>query len=117
MIRQPPAPDSPTVTVYFGDETESPDVGMVRVDVPAGAGMPTHKHSGSDVILTPISGFVRVVKGEESVDVHVGDAVYITRDEAVSLANPGTQPARLIVAAGPANFVAGIRAWPDPQRG
>lgn len=117
QVRQPPAPKSPTVTVYFGDSIESPDVGMVRVDIPAGAGMPPHQHNGSDVILSPVTGFIRIGKAEDSIDVHVGDAAYITRDEKVSLTNPGPEPARLIVAAGPANFVAGIGAWPAPEEG
>lgn len=114
LIRKPPAPDSPTVTVYFGGDDDSRDVGVVRVDVPAGAGMPPHKHHGSDVVLSPITGFVRIAKGDEAIDVHVGDAALVTKDEAVSLTNPGTEPARLLVAAGPADFVGNVRAWPDP---
>ena len=115
LFRQPPAPNSPTVTVVAGGEPDGPDVGLVRVDVPAGGGMAPHKHNGSDVILAPVAGVVRIRKGEESVDVGVGDSILIGKEETVSLANPGDITAHLIVAAGPTDFIAAIRAWPAPR--
>lgn len=108
-------PNSPTVTVVFGGEDGSPDVGLVRVHVPPGARMPPHKHNGSDVILTPVAGSVRINNGVQSFDVQVGDSALIGRDEEVALSNPGSEPADLIVAAGPANFVTAVRAWPAPR--
>lgn len=111
--RRPPAPNSPTVEVLFGGEPGGPDVGAVRVEVPVGAGMPAHTHGGSDIVLVPIEGAVEISKGDELVKVAVGDAILILKDEAVSLRNPGDQPAHVIVAAGPATFIAGVRAWPD----
>lgn len=112
LVRKPAIPNSPTVTVLFGGEEGGPDVGLVRVHVPAGAGMPAHKHNGSDVIITPVAGHVQIEKGDESIQVQVGDSALIGRDEEVALSNPGDEPADLLVAAGPADFVAGIRAWP-----
>ena len=76
--------------------------------------MAPHKHNGSDVILTPVTGRVRIHKGEESAEVGVGDSVLIGKDEAVSLTNPDDTTAQLIVAAGPADFITAIRAWPAP---
>ena len=113
-LRQPPAPNAPTVQVILGGVPGGPDVGLVRVHVPAGAGMAAHRHNGSDVILTPIAGVVRISKGEQSVEVRVGDSVLVGKDEEVSLMNPGSSAAEVIVAAGPANFVARIREWPEP---
>ncbi len=115
LVRKPPAPNGPVVTVFFGGEEGGPDVGLVRVHVPAGAGMPAHRHNGSDVILAPVVGWVRISKGEESIEVHAGDSALIRKDEEVSLTNPGSEPAHVIVAAGPAEFVAGIREWPEPD--
>lgn len=115
LVRKPPAPNSPVVTVFFGGEEGGPDVGLVRVQVPAGAGMSAHRHNGSDVILAPVVGWVRISKGEEAIDVHVGDSALVLKDEAVSLTNPGSETAHVIVAAGPADFVAGIREWPEPD--
>ncbi|MDN5816475.1 MAG: cupin domain-containing protein [Micrococcaceae bacterium] len=109
-----PAPGAPTATPIFGGVEGGPDVGLVRVKVPAGAGMPAHRHSGSDIILTTITGMVRISIGDESVEVHPGDSVLITKDEAVSLANPGTSAAEVLVAAGPAHFIETVRAWPEP---
>lgn len=105
-------PDSPQVTVLFGGDDDGSDIGMVRVGVPAGAGMPAHRHSGSDVILTPITGAVRVTKDEQVVDLGVGQSLLILKDEAVALTNPHQEPAELTVAAGPAAFISTVRGWP-----
>ncbi len=116
LLRRPPVPNAPTVSVFFGGADEAGrDVGLVRVRVPAGSGMAAHRHNGSDVILTPAVGMVRISKGEESVEVYVGDSVLIGKDEEVSLSNPGDSAAEVIVAAGPTDFVAGIREWPEPD--
>lgn len=114
LLRRPPVLNAPTVTVVLGGVEGGPDVGLVRVSVPAGGGMAAHRHSGSDVILTPTVGMVRITKGEESVEAHVGDSVLVDKDEEVALTNPGSSAAEVIVAAGPANFVASIRRWPEP---
>lgn len=92
-VRQPPLPDSPVISVFFGGADDPGDLGLLKVAVPAGAGMPPHRHHGSDVILIPVAGFVRIVKGEEAIDVYPGDAAFIDKDEAVSLTNPGNQDA------------------------
>ncbi|MDN5723604.1 MAG: cupin domain-containing protein [Corynebacterium sp.] len=115
LVRTPPVPNAPIITVFFGGEQDGPDVGLVRVQVPPGAGMPAHRHNGSDVILAPVVGWVRISKGDESLEVHPGDAALVGKDEQVSLTNPGTETAHVIVAAGPADFVAGIRQWPQPD--
>lgn len=111
-IHSPNMPNSPRVAVIFGGAGDIADVGMVKVTVPAGAGMPPHRHNGSDVILTPTRGSVRVTKDGQSVDVGVGDALLIGKDEAVALANPHDEVAELIVAAGPATFVSAVSHWP-----
>ncbi|NLG21389.1 MAG: cupin domain-containing protein [Actinomycetales bacterium] len=117
LLRQPPSPNSPTVAVFFGGtEMDSHDVGVVRVSVPPGGGMPPHRHSGSDVILVPTAGSVTITKeGGQRIEVSVGDAALIGRNEAVALDNPGADVAVIIVAAGPADFVAGIRNWPEAR--
>lgn len=111
-VHSPASPNAPTVTVYVGGPDDPQDVGMVRVSIPAGAGMPPHKHNGSDVIISPVVGHVVITKGEESIEVHVGDAALVTRDEEVSLANPTDEVAEVIVSAGPADFISGILNWP-----
>lgn len=114
LVRKPPVPGGPTVTVLFGGDPGGPDVGVVQVEVPPGAGMPEHRHGGSDVVLVPVAGTVTISKGAESITINAGDAALVRKDEAVSLVNRGPETARVIVAAGPADFVAGIRSWPEP---
>ncbi len=112
--RKPPAPNTPTVTVLFGGEEGGPDVGVVRVAIPAGAGMPEHDHGGSDVVLLPQVGGVEISDGSGTITVGVGDAALIRKDERVSLRNPGGEVAEVLVAAGPPAFLTSIRAWPEP---
>lgn len=114
LVRKPPRPDNPVTTVFFGGEQDGPDVGLVRVPVPIGTGIRAHRHNGSDVILPPVAGWVRISKGEEVIEVRPGDAALIDKDEQVAVADPGTEGAHVIVAAGPVDFVAGIRRWPQP---
>lgn len=114
LLRKPHAENSPTVAVYFGgsSEEDSP-VGLARVTVPARGGMPPHRHSGSEVILVPTRGRVLLTReGGQELTVEVGDAALIGRYEAVALTNPDDAEAEVIVAAGPSNFVAGLRNWP-----
>lgn len=116
-LQRSPRQGGPVVTVLFGGDPGGPDVGVVRVDVPPGGGMPEHTHGGSDVVLVPVEGTVVISQGSESITVETGSAALVRKDEAVSLANPGEETAQVIVAAGPADFVAGIRDWPEPSTG
>lgn len=114
VVRRPPGENTPTVTVIAGGEENGPDVGVARVRVPVGAAMPAHRHNGSDVIITPIAGQVSISDGSASIDVAVGTTVVIRKDEKVSLRNSSDEPAEFIVSAGPADFITGIRQWPEP---
>lgn len=109
-VRTPPLPDSPVISVFFGGREQSGDLGLITVAVPPGAGMPPHRHHGSDVILMPVVGSVRLSKGGDSFDVYPGDAAFIDKSEAVSLTNAGSQEAQPFVAAGPASFIRTVLA-------
>ncbi|SFN27717.1 Cupin domain-containing protein [Pseudonocardia ammonioxydans] len=117
LVRKPPIPDGPVVTVVFGGDEGGPDVGLVRAHVPPGGGMPAHSHGGSDVVLTVVTGRIRVADAGESVDVEPGDSLLVRKDETVSLTNPGDAPAEVLVAAGPTDFLAGMRDWPEQSAG
>lgn len=103
--RHPDSDTAPYISVYFGDEGDSPDIGFLHIRVPGNGGMPAHKHNGSDIVITAIKGSVVITKGEESHEVTPGTAIQILRDEAVSLSNPNAEDAEIFVAAGPADFV------------
>lgn len=104
--RHPNADTAPYISVYFGGEGDSPDVGFLHIRVPGnGGGMPAHKHNGSDIVITAIKGSVVITREEESHEVTPGTAIQILRDEAVSLSNPNEEDAEIFVAAGPADFV------------
>ena len=114
VVRRPPGENMPTVTVVAGGEEDGPGVGLARVRVPVGASMPAHRHNGSDVIITPVAGQVSISDGSTSIDVTVGASAVIRKHEKVSLRNSSDDPAEFIVSAGPADFIAGIRQWPEP---
>lgn len=109
---QGPGATPPTVTVVSGADNSS-DVALVHVELAPGTRMPPHRHSGSDVILTPLEGSVQIGSGDEVIDVQVGDSAIILKDESVWLSNPAESVARVLVAAGPAAFVGGIQEWPS----
>ncbi|TWP34966.1 cupin domain-containing protein [Leekyejoonella antrihumi] len=104
--------NSPSIEVLFGGKRDSEEIGLVRLTVPAGVSMPSHRHAGSDVILAAVAGSVRITKGDQIVDLEVGDALLIFKYESVALANPHQQTAEVLVAAGPAAFISTVRRWP-----
>ncbi len=105
--------DGPTISVLFGANRDSDQVGMVRVTMPPSSHMPPHRHGGSDTILAPVKGSVRVTKAGEPVDLDPGDALLILKYESVTLENPHQQPAEVLVAAGPAGFISAVRRAPS----
>lgn len=113
--RSPQRENAPTISVYFGAEGDSDAIGLIRIQVPPhGGGMPPHRHNGSDIVIAPIIGSVVIATAAETLEVKVGDAIQILRDESVSLSNPGSEPAEVLVAAGPADFIRqGVLAMPE----
>lgn len=109
--RKPPAPDAPTVEILFGAD-EGANLGVIRVEVPAGAGMPEHGHGGSDVIVMPTTGSIVMSQGDNEVAVNPGDAVLVPKDETVALRNPGNEVVHVLVAASPTNFLENVANWP-----
>lgn len=111
----PAGQGGPVAELVIGGQEHGPAVGIVRLDVPPGASAPAHTHGGSDIVLLPIDGAVQITKGAESVTIAAGDALLVERSEEVSLVNPGPEHAHVIVAAGPANFVAHLRRAPASE--
>jgi quercetin dioxygenase-like cupin family protein len=92
--------------------TTSDQVAVIHVEIPAGGGMPEHDHGASQVVLIPLVGSVQVRHGQDVHTVVPGSAAHIDTGERVSLVNPGSEPASLMVVASPPEFAAGLAAWP-----
>ena len=113
--RRPNKENGPTISVYFGGEGDSADIGVIKITVPpSGGGMAPHKHNGSDIVISPLSGSVVIAKEDESLEVKVGDSILILRDELVSLSNNNAEEAVVLVSAGPADFISkGVLSMPE----
>ncbi|WP_129305343.1 cupin domain-containing protein [Streptomyces sp. L2] len=90
----------------------SEQVAVVHVEIPAGGGMPEHDHGASQIVLIPLSGSVQLRHGQEAHTLTPGSAAHIGTGERVSLANPGAEPASLMVVASPPEFAARLATWP-----
>ncbi len=109
--RRGPMPNGPTVRPLLGSESGSP-VAVLHVTLPARGGMPEHDHGPSHVVLLPLRGQVRLHHNGNDHDLAPGTATHIGVGERVSLANPGPDPAELIVVAAPPDFATALSAWP-----
>jgi quercetin dioxygenase-like cupin family protein len=109
--RQPPFPEGPTVATVIlpGDSAQ---VAAVHVEIPAGSGLPEHDHGASEIVLIPLSGTAELRHDGQARALSAGMAAHVGRGERVSLANPGPEPASLMVVASPADFARHVATWP-----
>ena len=104
-------PGGPTVA-SLTPVGSSDQVAVVRVEIPAGGGMPEHDHGVSEIVLIPLSGTAELRNDGKAQTLSAGMAAYIACGERVSLANPGSEPAFLMVVASPPEFARRLAAWP-----
>lgn len=109
--RRAPVADGPTVAPLTTPET-SDRVAVVHMELPAGGRMPEHDHGPSQIVLIPVSGSVELRHGEDVHALGPGSAAHIGTGERVALANPGSEPASLMVVASPPEFASRLSAWP-----
>jgi hypothetical protein len=76
--------------------------------------MPEHDHAGSDVVVMPEDGSIDLLQNGSTTSLGPGAIAVIGRKERVAVRNPASQPVTLLVVAGPTDFVAGLRRWPEP---
>ncbi|WP_214364545.1 cupin domain-containing protein [Pseudonocardia sp. H11422] len=107
--RRAPMPDGPTVRPLLGADNGTP-VGVLHVTLPAGGRLPKHDHGPSHVVLVPLQGQVRLHHDGNDHDLGLGSVTHIGIGERVSLDNPGSDPAELIVVAAPPDFAAALSA-------
>ncbi len=109
--RRAPMPGGP-VAAALTPAGVSGQVAAVHVEIPAGGGMPEHDHGASEILLIPLSGSAELRHAGQARTLVPGMAAHIAAGERVSLANPGSGPACLMVVASPPEFAARLEKWP-----
>ncbi|WP_086725889.1 cupin domain-containing protein [Streptomyces carpinensis] len=113
--RRAPMPGGPTAALLTTAET-SEQVAVVHVELPAGAAMPEHDHGASQIVLIPVAGSVELRHDGRVRTLTAGAAAaHIAVGERVGLANPGEEPASLVVVASPPAFARRLESWPPAE--
>jgi quercetin dioxygenase-like cupin family protein len=106
-----PLPNGPTAAALIPPGT-SERVAVVQMEIPAGGGLPEHSHGPSEIVLIPLSGTLRLEHEGQARTLESGAAAHIATGERVSLNNPGTEPATLMLVASPPEFAIHLTEWP-----
>jgi quercetin dioxygenase-like cupin family protein len=109
--RRAPISQGPAAAILTPPES-SGQLAAIHVEIPAGGGMPEHDHGPSEILLIPLSGTAELRHGHQVSVLRPGTTAHITIGERVSLANPGPQPAALMVVASPPDFASRLASWP-----
>ncbi|MEH0421203.1 cupin domain-containing protein [Streptomyces sp. B21-083] len=109
--RRAPLPGGPTAEALIAPGV-SEQVAVVHVEIPPGGCLPEHDHGSSQIVLVPLSGTVELSHDGESRTLVAGSVAHIATGERVALANPGTEPASLMVVASPPQFAERLASWP-----
>ncbi len=112
--RRAPLPGGPDVEILIGAQEGRP-IGVLHVTVPPGGVMPAHEHGASEVLLISLGGEARVVDAQDGAvtELAPGALATIPVGRRVSLENPGSQPARLLVVLTPPDFAEQLTSWPS----
>lgn len=111
--RQARAANGPTVEIVIGADAGC-STGLVVVSVPAGGVMPTHTHGGSETMLIPQSGRLRLIDIDDgtSVELEPGVLATVAVGQRVRLENPTDKDARTLVVLTPPDFTTKLATWP-----
>ena len=109
--RRAPLPNGPIAQALTSPDI-SDQLAVVHVELPAGGAMPEHDHGASQIVLIPLSGSVELRHDGTRRILSAGSAAHIATGERVSLVNPGTEPASLMVVASPPEFAGRLASWP-----
>jgi quercetin dioxygenase-like cupin family protein len=109
--RRAPIPGGPTMEVLVAAGI-SDNIAMVQVWIPPGGGLPEHDHGPSEIVLVHLSGSIDLQQGDQLHRLAPGAVAHLATGERVSLHNPGTEPAVMMIVASPPEFVGRIARWP-----
>jgi quercetin dioxygenase-like cupin family protein len=88
-------------------------IGVIHLEIPAGAAIPEHDHGASQIVVIPLTGSLELSQGEHRRPLSKGMAAHIGLGERVGLANRDVRPATVMVIASPPEFADRIAAsWP-----
>ena len=90
----------------------SDNIAMVQVWIPPGGGLPEHDHGQSEIVLIHLSGSIELRQGDQLHRLAPGAVAHLAAGERVSLTNPGSEPAVMMIVASPPEFVGRIASWP-----
>lgn len=109
--RRAPIPGGPTMEVLVAAGI-SDNIAMVQVWIPPGGGLPEHDHGPSEIVLIHLSGSIELRQDDQLHRLGPGAVAHIATGERVSLTNPGSEPAVMMIVASPPEFVGRIASWP-----
>jgi quercetin dioxygenase-like cupin family protein len=106
-----------TVLTPFGDgaaidvllEGAPEQLAAIHVTVKGGARMPEHDHGESDALLIPLTGQLILRGNVTEAQLTSGVIAFVAAGERVSVENPTTATASMIVCFAPASFVHALR--------
>jgi quercetin dioxygenase-like cupin family protein len=110
-LRRAPFPGGPAAAMLVPAKVSS-QLAAIHLEIPAGGGVPEHDHGPSEIVLIPLSGTAELRHAGQARALVPGMTVHIATGERVSLANPGSEPARLMVVASPPEFASHLENWP-----
>lgn len=118
VLRAAPVEGGPRAEVLVGPgvRARGGNLGVARVVVPPGGGMPEHEHGESEAVVVPQSGRIVVGGREGRETLEPGAVALIGVGERVSLKNPSSsEPAELLAFFSPPGFVGALESWPAAE--
>jgi len=99
--------DGAAIDVLLGGE--SGRLAAIHVTVKGGARMPEHDHGDSDALLLPLTGRLVLRGNGAEAQLEPGVVAFVAAGERMSVENPATAAASMIVCFAPPTFVLALR--------
>ncbi len=77
-----------TTSINVSPATGSTTLGLTTQDMPAGTGIPVHRHDRTEELLFIHSGEATMIVGDERIDVEAGTTIYVPAGAYHGLENP-----------------------------
>ncbi len=85
------------VTVLQGASATDESVTLLEIQTPPGGGVPVHSQRYEDETLYVLQGIYTVLVGDHENEVREGGSLFIPRGTKHGYANPGPEPARMLL--------------------